>query len=246
MSFWHRFAEIDQVVDAVRPVDPGAPRADRQVPPAAQRLRHQEDVAHPLPLVLALTGAVWREPQGQNGDVVRTVAGVVVEEGMAEPFGGLAGVLCGEPGQGGQALGEGVLVVFDEAVGEEDDAGAAGELMLQVRAGSLGVDAEGQPRLCIEVPSRLPGQQEQRGRVARGAPVQEPPHAGRPQAGKADGGEGVSAMAWSVRSSWVGASDGTITVTGHIETWGEHDAVIDAAWRGMGVRNVRDDLVITG
>jgi osmotically-inducible protein OsmY len=44
----------------------------------------------------------------------------------------------------------------------------------------------------------------------------------------------------------VGASDGTITVTGHIETWGEHDAVIDAAWRGTGVRNVRDDLVVTG
>jgi osmotically-inducible protein OsmY len=44
----------------------------------------------------------------------------------------------------------------------------------------------------------------------------------------------------------VGASDGTITVTGHIETWGEHDAVIDAAWRGMGVKNVRDDLVVTG
>ncbi len=44
----------------------------------------------------------------------------------------------------------------------------------------------------------------------------------------------------------VGASDGTITVTGHIETWGEHDAVLDAAWRGTGVRNVRDDLVVTG
>jgi osmotically-inducible protein OsmY len=44
----------------------------------------------------------------------------------------------------------------------------------------------------------------------------------------------------------VGASDGTVTLTGHIETWGEHDAVIDAAWRGMGVKNVRDDLVVTG
>ena len=44
----------------------------------------------------------------------------------------------------------------------------------------------------------------------------------------------------------VGASDGTITLAGHIETWGEHDAVIDAAWRGTGVTNVRDDLVITG
>jgi osmotically-inducible protein OsmY len=44
----------------------------------------------------------------------------------------------------------------------------------------------------------------------------------------------------------VGASDGTVTITGHIETWGEHDAVIDAAWRGVGVKNVRDDLVVTG
>ena len=44
----------------------------------------------------------------------------------------------------------------------------------------------------------------------------------------------------------VGASDGTITLTGHVETWGEHDAVIDAAWRGMGVKNVRDELVVTG
>ena len=34
----------------------------------------------------------------------------------------------------------------------------------------------------------------------------------------------------------VAASDGTITVTGHIETWAEHDAVIDAAWRGTASR----------
>ncbi len=44
----------------------------------------------------------------------------------------------------------------------------------------------------------------------------------------------------------VGASDGTVTLTGHVETWGEHDAVIDAAWRGIGVKNVSDDLVVTG
>jgi osmotically-inducible protein OsmY len=30
----------------------------------------------------------------------------------------------------------------------------------------------------------------------------------------------------------VDASDGTVTLSGHIETWGEHDAVIDATWRG--------------
>jgi hypothetical protein len=44
----------------------------------------------------------------------------------------------------------------------------------------------------------------------------------------------------------VTASDHTVTITGHVKTWGEHDAVIDAAWRGVGVNNVCDDLVVTG
>ena len=44
----------------------------------------------------------------------------------------------------------------------------------------------------------------------------------------------------------VNASDGTITLTGHVTDWAEHDAVIRAAWRGVGVKSVRDDLVITG
>jgi osmotically-inducible protein OsmY len=44
----------------------------------------------------------------------------------------------------------------------------------------------------------------------------------------------------------VDASDGTITLTGHIRSWAEHDSVIDAAWRGIGVKYVRDDLVVTG
>ncbi len=44
----------------------------------------------------------------------------------------------------------------------------------------------------------------------------------------------------------VDASDGTVMLTGHVRTWAEHDAAIDAAWMGIGVRNVRDDLVITG
>ena len=44
----------------------------------------------------------------------------------------------------------------------------------------------------------------------------------------------------------VDASDGTVIVTGHIRTWAEHDAVMDAVWRGVGVRNVRDNLVVTG
>jgi osmotically-inducible protein OsmY len=44
----------------------------------------------------------------------------------------------------------------------------------------------------------------------------------------------------------VKASDGTITLTGHVVNWYEHDAVLDAAWMGTGVKNVRDDLVVTG
>lgn len=44
----------------------------------------------------------------------------------------------------------------------------------------------------------------------------------------------------------VGASDGTVILSGHIRTLTEHDAVMDAAWRGIGVRNVRDDMVVTG
>lgn len=44
----------------------------------------------------------------------------------------------------------------------------------------------------------------------------------------------------------VDASDGTITLSGSVVDWLEHDAVIGAAWRGVGVKNVRDDLVITG
>jgi osmotically-inducible protein OsmY len=44
----------------------------------------------------------------------------------------------------------------------------------------------------------------------------------------------------------VNASDGTITLTGHVRDWAEHDAVMRAAWNGLGVTTVRDDLVITG
>jgi osmotically-inducible protein OsmY len=37
-----------------------------------------------------------------------------------------------------------------------------------------------------------------------------------------------------------------ITLTGHVRTWAEHDAVVDAAWMANGVLDVRDDLAITG
>jgi osmotically-inducible protein OsmY len=42
------------------------------------------------------------------------------------------------------------------------------------------------------------------------------------------------------------AKGGIITLTGHVRTWAEHDAVVDAAWMARGVIDVRDDLQITG
>jgi osmotically-inducible protein OsmY len=44
----------------------------------------------------------------------------------------------------------------------------------------------------------------------------------------------------------VATKDGIITLTGHVRTWAEHDAVIDAAWMARGVIDVRDELQITG
>ena len=44
----------------------------------------------------------------------------------------------------------------------------------------------------------------------------------------------------------VAAKGSTITLTGHVRTWAEHDAVVGAAWMARGVIDVRDDLQITG
>jgi osmotically-inducible protein OsmY len=44
----------------------------------------------------------------------------------------------------------------------------------------------------------------------------------------------------------VATKGGIITLTGHVRTWAEHDAVIDAAWMAGGVLDVRDELQITG
>jgi osmotically-inducible protein OsmY len=44
----------------------------------------------------------------------------------------------------------------------------------------------------------------------------------------------------------VDTSADTVTLTGHVRTWAEHDAVVDAAWRATGVYDVRDDLYVTG
>ena len=40
--------------------------------------------------------------------------------------------------------------------------------------------------------------------------------------------------------------DGIITLTGHVRTWAEHDAVLGAALMARGVIDVNDNLQITG
>lgn len=40
--------------------------------------------------------------------------------------------------------------------------------------------------------------------------------------------------------------NGVITLTGHVRTWAEHDAVLGAAWMALGVVDVRDELQVTG
>jgi osmotically-inducible protein OsmY len=43
------------------------------------------------------------------------------------------------------------------------------------------------------------------------------------------------------------ATDGSIiTLTGHVRTWAEHDAVIGAAWMARGVIDVDDELQVSG
>jgi osmotically-inducible protein OsmY len=38
----------------------------------------------------------------------------------------------------------------------------------------------------------------------------------------------------------------TVTLSGHVRTWAEHDAVVDAAWMPVGVYFVSDDMYVTG
>jgi osmotically-inducible protein OsmY len=40
--------------------------------------------------------------------------------------------------------------------------------------------------------------------------------------------------------------DNIITLTGHVHTWAEHDAVVEAAQMAIGVIDVRDNLQVTG
>jgi osmotically-inducible protein OsmY len=43
----------------------------------------------------------------------------------------------------------------------------------------------------------------------------------------------------------VNTSGTTVTLTGHVRTWAEHDAVV-AAWMASGVMDVVDQLYIAG
>jgi osmotically-inducible protein OsmY len=42
----------------------------------------------------------------------------------------------------------------------------------------------------------------------------------------------------------VSSSNGTVTLSGVVGSWSEHDAAVDAAWAAPGVRRVRDDIVV--
>jgi osmotically-inducible protein OsmY len=44
----------------------------------------------------------------------------------------------------------------------------------------------------------------------------------------------------------VDTSGTTVTLTGHVRTWAEHDAVVAAAWMASGVMDVVDQLYIAG
>ena len=44
----------------------------------------------------------------------------------------------------------------------------------------------------------------------------------------------------------VDTSGNTVTLTGHVRTWAEHDAVVYAAWMAAGVYDVIDNLDVTG
>jgi osmotically-inducible protein OsmY len=38
--------------------------------------------------------------------------------------------------------------------------------------------------------------------------------------------------------------DGTVRLSGQVESWAEHDAAVDAAWAAPGVRDVEDRLLV--
>jgi osmotically-inducible protein OsmY len=44
----------------------------------------------------------------------------------------------------------------------------------------------------------------------------------------------------------VDADANTVNLSGHVRTWAEHDAAIDAAWMASGVYDVQDNVFVTG
>jgi hypothetical protein len=75
-----RVVHVDQVLDAVRPVDAGAPVADAHVPPAAQRLADQEQVAGPVALVLVVgPGGPARRHRDRRVDLPEQLAAGLVQ-----------------------------------------------------------------------------------------------------------------------------------------------------------------------
>jgi hypothetical protein len=72
--------DVDQLLDAVRPVNAGAPVADRDLAPASQRLADQEQVAHTPTLVLVvLPGRLPRREQHRRGDLPQQLPAGLIE-----------------------------------------------------------------------------------------------------------------------------------------------------------------------
>jgi osmotically-inducible protein OsmY len=44
----------------------------------------------------------------------------------------------------------------------------------------------------------------------------------------------------------VDTAGNTVTLSGHVRAWAEHDAVVDAAWMASGVNDVRDVITVAG
>jgi osmotically-inducible protein OsmY len=44
---------------------------------------------------------------------------------------------------------------------------------------------------------------------------------------------------------YVDTDHDTVTLSGHVRSWAEHDAVLNAAWMAAGVMEVRDDVLVT-
>ena len=45
---------------------------------------------------------------------------------------------------------------------------------------------------------------------------------------------------------FIHTSGNTVTLTGHVRSWAEHDAAVGAAWMATGVYDVRDEIYVTG